>query len=325
MCSAWWQRCAARCAVDGDCDGQARVRSAGRRRRRWCCWRRCWRRSHSGSSSIRRGPVFFRQQRVGRHGRPFRIHKFRTMVADAPRRGPQLTVGDDPRITRAGAFLRRTKLDELPQLIDVLAGHMSLVGPRPEVPRYVAHVPGRTARQGAGGAPRHHRPGVAGVRRRERTAGPCRRPRARVRRGACCRAKLRAAAAYAEHANLATDLRVIGAHAARAVGAPVRRGRMSDQHVEPALTAWHRLDRFLARLRPHREPLSLAIDGAGDRRLLERHLPVPPRLRALDHGAAGLRRLGDARRGCGVPRRVRCCCGCRRACGASRASARSSA
>lgn len=85
------------------------------------------------------GPVFFRQVRVGRHGRPFRIHKFRTMVHEAG--GPELTVGDDRRITRSGAFLRRTKLDELAQLIDVLQGSMSLVGPRPEVPRYVALYP----------------------------------------------------------------------------------------------------------------------------------------------------------------------------------------
>ncbi|MGL6111978.1 MAG: sugar transferase, partial [Rubrivivax sp.] len=88
-----------------------------------------------------RGPVFFRQQRVGRHGVPFCIHKFRTMVADAAQRGPALTVGADARITRAGRWLRRTRLDELPQLFDVLAGHMSLVGPRPEVPEYVAHYP----------------------------------------------------------------------------------------------------------------------------------------------------------------------------------------
>jgi lipopolysaccharide/colanic/teichoic acid biosynthesis glycosyltransferase len=71
----------------------------------------------------------------------FRIHKFRTMVADAPQRGPALTVGADERITRVGRWLRRTRLDELPQFIDVLAGHMSLVGPRPEVPQYVAHYP----------------------------------------------------------------------------------------------------------------------------------------------------------------------------------------
>jgi len=87
------------------------------------------------------GPVFFRQERVGRHGVPFRIHKFRTMVIDAPARGLQITVGADPRITRAGAFLRRTRIDELPQFIDVLQGTMSLVGPRPEVPRYVALYP----------------------------------------------------------------------------------------------------------------------------------------------------------------------------------------
>ncbi|MGN6830454.1 sugar transferase [Paucibacter sp. M5-1] len=88
-----------------------------------------------------RGPVLFRQQRVGRFGRPFMIHKFRTMAVDAPARGPQITVGADPRITRAGQVLRRTKLDELPQLWDVLRGAMSLVGPRPEVPKYVALYP----------------------------------------------------------------------------------------------------------------------------------------------------------------------------------------
>jgi lipopolysaccharide/colanic/teichoic acid biosynthesis glycosyltransferase len=85
------------------------------------------------------GPVFFRQERVGRFGVPFRIHKFRTMRAGAA--GLAITVGADPRITRAGTFLRRTRLDELPQFIDVLQGTMSLVGPRPEVPRYVALYP----------------------------------------------------------------------------------------------------------------------------------------------------------------------------------------
>ncbi|WP_089415667.1 sugar transferase [Vitreoscilla filiformis] len=86
------------------------------------------------------GPVFFRQERVGRFGRPFRIHKFRTMRVNAEQAG-QLTVGADARITRIGAFLRAHRLDELPQLIDVFLGDMSLVGPRPEVPRYVAHYP----------------------------------------------------------------------------------------------------------------------------------------------------------------------------------------
>lgn len=85
------------------------------------------------------GPVFFRQERVGRHGVLFRIHKFRTMREGAA--GLAITVGADPRITKAGAFLRRTRIDELPQLIDVLQGTMSLVGPRPEVPRYVAFYP----------------------------------------------------------------------------------------------------------------------------------------------------------------------------------------
>ncbi len=84
------------------------------------------------------GPVFFRQVRVGRDGRPFSILKFRTMRTDAEAVGGQLTVGADPRVTRVGAWLRRTKIDELPQLINVLRGDMALVGPRPEVPRYVA-------------------------------------------------------------------------------------------------------------------------------------------------------------------------------------------
>jgi lipopolysaccharide/colanic/teichoic acid biosynthesis glycosyltransferase len=88
-----------------------------------------------------RGPVFFHQERVGRFGVPFRIHKFRTMVTDAERLGAQITVGADARITAAGRWLRASKVDELPQLWDVLRGAMSLVGPRPEVPRYVALYP----------------------------------------------------------------------------------------------------------------------------------------------------------------------------------------
>jgi lipopolysaccharide/colanic/teichoic acid biosynthesis glycosyltransferase len=87
------------------------------------------------------GPVFFRQERVGRFGAPFWIHKFRTMRHEPAGVGLQITVGADQRITRVGGFLRGSKLDELPQLIDVWVGAMSLVGPRPEVPRYVAHYP----------------------------------------------------------------------------------------------------------------------------------------------------------------------------------------
>ncbi|MFY9478869.1 MAG: sugar transferase [Aquabacterium sp.] len=87
------------------------------------------------------GPVFFRQERVGRYGKAFRIHKFRTMRHDPVGAGPQITVGADARITRVGGFLRASKFDELAQLIDVWLGDMSLVGPRPEVPRYVAHYP----------------------------------------------------------------------------------------------------------------------------------------------------------------------------------------
>ena len=154
------------------------------------------------------GPVFFRQERVGRHGVPFRIHKFRTMVVDAPTRGPQITVGRDPRITRVGAFLRDTKLDELAQLIDVLQGTMSLVGPRPEVPQYVArYTPEQRAKILS------VRPGITDPAsleyRREsellaRAADP---ESAYVEQ--IMPAKLRQAERYVDEATLWTDLRVL--------------------------------------------------------------------------------------------------------------------
>jgi lipopolysaccharide/colanic/teichoic acid biosynthesis glycosyltransferase len=88
-----------------------------------------------------RGPVFYRQERVGQFGRIFRIHKFRTMVTESEKTSLQITVGADDRITRVGSFIRKTKFDEFAQLLDVVKGTMSLVGPRPEVPRYVACYP----------------------------------------------------------------------------------------------------------------------------------------------------------------------------------------
>jgi lipopolysaccharide/colanic/teichoic acid biosynthesis glycosyltransferase len=83
------------------------------------------------------GPVFYRGERIGKDGKPFRIFKFRTMVKDAEKMGGPSTSADDPRLTKIGKFLRKYKLDELPQLINVLKGEMSLVGPRPEVKIYV--------------------------------------------------------------------------------------------------------------------------------------------------------------------------------------------
>jgi lipopolysaccharide/colanic/teichoic acid biosynthesis glycosyltransferase len=82
------------------------------------------------------GPVFFRGVRTGRFGRPFRIFKFRTMIKDADKLGGGSTGRDDPRITRVGHLLRKSKLDEIPQLINVMLGEMSIVGPRPELPQY---------------------------------------------------------------------------------------------------------------------------------------------------------------------------------------------
>lgn len=83
------------------------------------------------------GPVFYRQTRVGRHFKHFRIYKFRTMFDNADETGPLISSGNDKRITVAGRLLRKYKLDELPQFINVLKGEMSIVGPRPEVPKYV--------------------------------------------------------------------------------------------------------------------------------------------------------------------------------------------
>lgn len=155
------------------------------------------------------GPVFFRQERVGRGGRTFHIHKFRTMVADAPQRGLALTVGADPRITRSGAWLRRTRLDELPQLIDVLLGHMSLVGPRPEVPRYVQHYPAHLRDRALAVRPGITDPSsLAYLDESELLAAAADPEREYIER--ILPRKLQAAADYADRASLWTDLQVIG-------------------------------------------------------------------------------------------------------------------
>jgi lipopolysaccharide/colanic/teichoic acid biosynthesis glycosyltransferase len=155
------------------------------------------------------GPALFRQERVGRFGVPFRIHKFRTMAHTAVPSGPEITVGDDARITRAGKLLRRYKLDELPQLFDVLRGAMSLVGPRPEVSRYVALYPAALRDKVLS-----VRPGItdlASIRYRDENAllaaaADPEREYAEV----VLPAKLRYAAEYVDHATLATDLRLLG-------------------------------------------------------------------------------------------------------------------
>jgi lipopolysaccharide/colanic/teichoic acid biosynthesis glycosyltransferase len=152
------------------------------------------------------GPVFFRQERVGRHGVSFRIHKFRTMKAGA--RGLPLTVGDDPRITRAGSWLRRTRLDELPQLIDVLVGDMSLVGPRPEVPRYVAHYPPALRERALSVRPGLTDPATLEALDEARQLAQAADPE-RAYIEVILPAKLQRAVAYAEQATLWSDLAVL--------------------------------------------------------------------------------------------------------------------
>ena len=155
------------------------------------------------------GPVLFRQQRVGRHGRPFMIHKLRTMhVTPAASADALLTVGDDPRITRAGRWLRAHRIDELPQLIDVLKGDMSLVGPRPEVPRYVALYPPALRERVLAVRPGITDPAsLAHADEAQQLASAADPEREYVHK--ILPAKLQAAAAYAERATLWSDLRVL--------------------------------------------------------------------------------------------------------------------
>jgi len=155
------------------------------------------------------GPVFFRQQRVGRGGVLFAIHKFRTMRQDAPALGPPLTVGDDARITRIGHVLRHYRIDELPQFIDVLLGHMSLVGPRPEVPKFVAHYPAALKTQVLAVRPGITDPAsLAHIDEATLLAGAADPERAYIEH--ILPAKLALQADYAAHATLWSDLVVLG-------------------------------------------------------------------------------------------------------------------
>ncbi len=205
------------------------------------------------------GPVFFRQVRVGRGGRHFRIFKFRTMAAEQAGGAAQLTVAGDARITRTGQWLRRYKLDELPQLIDVLRGTMSLVGPRPEVPHYVARYP-------AGWRERvlSVRPGItdfASVHFRDenellaRAADP-----EREYLDVILPSKLRYALHYVDNLTLADDLKVLGL-TLRTVFIPSfpasrRFIAMSDSKV------WGGLDRAMSALHPQRRWVSGLADAA---------------------------------------------------------------
>jgi lipopolysaccharide/colanic/teichoic acid biosynthesis glycosyltransferase len=152
------------------------------------------------------GPALFRQERVGRHGHVFTIHKLRTMGLASP--GLGLTVGQDARITRAGHWLRRLKLDELPQLWDVLRGAMSLVGPRPELPRYVALYPADLRAQVLAVRPGITDPASLAFRNEAEllaaAADPEREYLERI-----LPAKLQLSARYASSATLASDLRLI--------------------------------------------------------------------------------------------------------------------
>jgi lipopolysaccharide/colanic/teichoic acid biosynthesis glycosyltransferase len=151
------------------------------------------------------GPALFRQTRVGRFGIPFTIHKFRTMRVEP---GAAITVGADPRITRAGAWLRATKFDELPQLWDVLRGAMSLVGPRPELPHYVTLYPADLRDKVLAVRPGITDPASLAFSHEAELLAAASDPE-REYREVILPAKLRLSADYAAGAGLATDLRLI--------------------------------------------------------------------------------------------------------------------
>lgn len=146
-------------------------------------------------------PVLFVQQRVGRGGQEFGMLKFRSMVKDAAASGPYFTATDDPRITRVGRFIRRASLDELPQLLNVLKGDMSLVGPRPDVPAQRADYSGSDWRERCS-----VRPGITGL------------AQARLRSQATPAQRLALDLQYVRQAGLGLDFRILGWTLARLGG-----------------------------------------------------------------------------------------------------------
>ena len=146
-------------------------------------------------------PILFRQTRLGLGGREFAMYKFRSMVKDAASTGPWHTAGDDPRITSVGRFLRRTSIDELPQLYNVLKGDMSLVGPRPDVPAQRARYGEADWAQRCG-----VRPGITGL------------AQARLRSQATEAQRLELDLRYAREHSLGLDLRILLQTVARFTG-----------------------------------------------------------------------------------------------------------
>ena len=204
------------------------------------------------------GPVFFRQTRVGLRGRPFRIFKFRTMTVQQESGGPEVTVAGDARITRTGTWLRRWKLDELPQLIDVLRGTMSLVGPRPEVPRYVEHYPPEWRERLLS-----VRPGItdfASVRYRDenellaQASDP-----EREYIDVVLPTKLRYALHYVDNPSLASDLRVLGL-TLRTVFVPTLPSPWSLMPMNNS-RLWPWLDQKMSALNPRNRALATLSDA----------------------------------------------------------------
>lgn len=204
------------------------------------------------------GPVFYRQERVGRHGKPFRIFKFRTMAVTSAPDGAQITAAGDSRITRVGALLRRSKLDELAQLVDVLRGTMSLVGPRPEVPRYVAHYPPEWRERLLS-----VRPGItddASVRYRDesdllaRAVDP-----EREYLEVILPMKLRYALRYVDRPTIANDLRLLGLTLNTVFVPRLPSPRSLLPMNDNRLWAW--LDRVMSALRPQNRNWAMTVDA----------------------------------------------------------------